>query len=204
VGHDAPMAPHPYPPRDEALAAELAAAIRTIPDYPKPGILFRDITTLFAHPVAFRRTIEALAAPFRADGAGTAGDPARPLIVAGMEARGFVLGGAVAFALGVGFVPVRKKGKLPYKTVRLTYSLEYGEDEMEIHEDAIRPGDRVLFVDDLIATGGTALGACALLSQLGGVLVGASFVVDLPDLGGADALRARGIPVQALLPFAGH
>jgi adenine phosphoribosyltransferase len=201
VGHDARMvlSSSSSPPPDAALRADLAAAIRTIPDYPKPGILFRDITTLLADATAFRRSIDALAAPFQADAVAE-----RPRFVAGMEARGFILGGALAYALGVGFVPVRKKGKLPYKTVKLSYQLEYGEDEMEIHEDAVGPGDRVLFVDDLIATGGTALGACALLTELGATLVGASFVIDLPDLGGADALRAKGIPVHALVPFAGH
>lgn len=204
----APPSPHPSRPSDvnvpaidEALAAALSATIRSIPDYPKPGILFRDITTLLADPVAFGRAVEALAAPFRVP---AQEPPATPLVVAGMEARGFILGGAVAHALGAGFVPVRKKGKLPYKTVRRRYELEYGHDEMEVHADAVLPGARVLFIDDLIATGGTARAACALLTEVGARVISASFVIDLPDLGGADALRADGVPVRALIPFSGH
>src|SRR6187455_3658815 len=156
-------------------------AIRHIPDYPKPGIMFHDITTLLGNPRAFRRAIDELVQPY----AGLKIDK-----VAGMEARGFILGGAVAHQLSAGFVPIRKKGKLPHATVRIAYSLEYGIDEMEIHTDAIGQGERVILVDDLIATGGTAEGAVKLLRQIGANVLAACFIIDLPDLGGADKLRA--------------
>jgi len=177
------------------LQFDLAASIRTIPDYPKPGILFRDITTLLGNPRAFRRTIDELVQPYA--GLNVAK-------VAGIEARGFILGGAVAHQLSSGFVPIRKKGKLPHATVSIAYSLEYGLDEMEMHEDAVAPGERVILVDDLIATGGTATAAVQLLQKLGAVVVAAVFVVDLPDLGGADRIRAMGVPVRTLVAFAGH
>lgn len=187
------------PPADEALAIRLAKSIRSIPDYPKPGILFRDITTLLGDAAAFRATIDALVAPF------AEGGPLGPIdAVAGMEARGFILGGAVAHRLGVGFVPVRKKGKLPYKTVKATYDLEYGQDEMEVHEDAVEAGEKVVLIDDLIATGGTAEGAIGLLRKVGAEVVSACFVVDLPDLGGAAKIRALGIATRALVSFSGH
>jgi adenine phosphoribosyltransferase len=173
----------------------LADSIRTIPDYPKPGILFRDITTLLGDARAFRRAVDELVQPF----AGR-----RVAKVAGVEARGFILGGAVAHQLSAGFVPVRKKGKLPSRTLRQTYALEYGDDEVEIHTDAILPGETVLLVDDLIATGGTAEAAVQLLRRAGGEVVGAAFVVDLPDLGGARRVEALGVPVQALVSFPGH
>jgi len=173
----------------------LAAAIRTIPDYPKPGIQFRDITTLLGDARAFRRAIDELVQPF----AGSKIDK-----VAGIEARGFILGGAVAHQLSAGFTPVRKKGKLPAATLRQTYALEYGEDEVEIHVDAIAPGETVLLVDDLIATGGTAEAAIALLRQAGANVVGAAFVIDLPDLGGAARIAGHGVPMHALVRFAGH
>jgi adenine phosphoribosyltransferase len=191
------------PPRDEALALRLAASIRTLPDYPKPGILFRDVTTLFGDAVAFRLAVDALVSTFagKADGASSL---RRPAMVAGMEARGFILGAPVALGLDAGFVPVRKKGKLPYKTVKVSYQLEYGTDEMELHEDAVTPGQRVLLVDDLLATGGTALGAISLLQKLGADVVGTAFLVDLPELGGAAKIRALGIPVVALTAFSGH
>lgn len=186
-------------PPDEALALQLSRAIRTIADYPKPGILFRDITTLLGDPAAFRATVDALVALH------VAGGTLGPVdAVAGMEARGFIFGGAVAHALGVGFIPVRKKGKLPYKTVRATYSLEYGQDEMEVHEDAVVAGQRVVLIDDLIATGGTAEGAISLLRSVGAVVVAACFVVDLPDLGGAARIRALDVPVRSLVAFSGH
>jgi adenine phosphoribosyltransferase len=169
--------------------------IRTIPDYPKPGILFRDITTLMGDARAFRRAIDELVQPW----AGTKIDK-----VAGIEARGFILGGAVAHQLSAGFVPIRKKGKLPHATVRIAYSLEYGVDEMEMHQDAVQPGERVILVDDLIATGGTATAAAQLLRQIGAEVVAACFVIDLPDLGGADKLRAMDVPVRTLVEFAGH
>jgi adenine phosphoribosyltransferase len=172
----------------------LRNSIRTIPDYPKPGILFRDITTLLADAKAFRRAVDELVQPF----AGLKLDK-----VAGIEARGFILGGAVAHQLSAGFVPLRKKGKLPHKTRAVEYALEYGTDAMEMHLDAISEGERVILVDDLIATGGTALAAVGLLGQAGAVLVAAAFVVDLPELGGADRLRAAGVKVSTLVSFEG-
>lgn len=173
----------------------LADSIRTIPDYPKKGILFRDITTLLGDARAFRRSVDELVHPF----AGAKIDK-----VAGIEARGFILGGAIAHQLSAGFVPIRKKGKLPHQTVRMAYALEYGTDEMEIHVDAIRRGEKVILVDDLIATGGTAEGAVKLLRQIGADVVAACFIIDLPDLGGADKLRAMGVPVRTLMAFGGH
>ncbi|MCW5697611.1 MAG: adenine phosphoribosyltransferase [Bauldia sp.] len=173
----------------------LKALIRTIPDYPKPGILFRDITTLMASPMGLRGAVDGLLLPFL-----TAGID----YVAGIEARGFILGGAVAHELGRGFVPIRKKGKLPWRTIGQEYSLEYGVDTIEIHADAIREGDRVLLIDDLIATGGTASAATQLIRRSGGTIVAASFVIDLPDLGGAERLRASGVEVHTLLSFEGH
>ena len=173
----------------------LSKAIRTIPDYPKKGILFRDITTLLGDAHAFRRAVDELVQPW----AGKKIDK-----VAGMEARGFILGGAVAHQLSAGFIPIRKKGKLPFKTVSTAYTLEYGVDEMEIHEDAVRPGERVLLVDDLIATGGTAEGAIRLLHKMGAEVVAACFVIDLPELGGAKKIEALGVPMQWLVSFEGH
>jgi adenine phosphoribosyltransferase len=177
------------------LKDELIAAIRNIPDYPKPGIMFRDITTLLGNPRAFRRSVDELVHPF----AGTKIDK-----VAGMEARGFILGGAVAHQLSAGFVPIRKKGKLPHDTVRIAYSLEYGVDEMEMHRDAIQPGEKVVLVDDLIATGGTAEGAVKLLKQMGADIIAACFIIDLPELGGRKKLEALGVNVRTLVEFAGH
>ncbi|WP_264044926.1 adenine phosphoribosyltransferase [Methylobacterium flocculans] len=173
----------------------LKDSIRSIPDYPKPGIVFRDITTLLSDPRAFRRAVDALVHPF----AGGRIDQ-----VAGIEARGFILGGAVAHQLSSGFVPIRKKGKLPHKTVSIAYALEYGTDEMEIHVDAIKPGDRVLLVDDLIATGGTACAAVNLLRRIGAEVVAACFVIDLPEIGGAQKLRDLDVPVRTLMEFDGH
>lgn len=169
--------------------------IRTIPDYPKPGIQFRDITTLLANPAAFREAIDQLVAPYQ---------DARIDHVVGIEARGFILGGALADRLHAGFVPVRKKGKLPHETLRVAYALEYGTDEIEIHRDAIARDERVLLVDDLIATGGTALAAVQLLETLRATIVAAAFVIDLPELGGSEKLRARGIATHTLLSFDGH
>jgi adenine phosphoribosyltransferase len=177
---------------NESQRAFLRESIRTIADYPKPGIQFRDITTLLRDRRAFEITIEALVAPWR-------GQPIDK--VAGIEARGFILGGAVAYALKAGFVPIRKRGKLPHETVRVAYSLEYGVDEMEMHKDAIRDGEKVLLLDDLIATGGTATAAAQLLNAAGARVLAACFVIDLPGLGGAARLRAAGIEVQALLEF---
>ena len=174
---------------------DLRAAIRTIPDYPKPGVMFRDITTLLGDARAFRRTVDELVQPW----AGMKIDK-----VAGIEARGFILGGAVAHQVSAGFVPIRKKGKLPHKRVSVTYMLEYGEDEIEIHADALVAGERVVLVDDLIATGGTAEAAVKLLRQLGAEVLAACFVVDLPELGGAERLRTMDVPVRTLIAFEGH
>jgi adenine phosphoribosyltransferase len=157
--------------------------------------MFRDITTLLGNARAFRRAVDELVQPY----AGMKIDK-----VAGMEARGFILGGAVAHQLSAGFVPIRKKGKLPHETVRIAYSLEYGLDEMEVHKDAVTAGEKVILVDDLIATGGTAEGAVKLLKQLGADVVAACFVIDLPDLGGAQKIRDLGVPVRSLIAFPGH
>lgn len=172
----------------------LKASLRTIPDYPRPGVMFRDVTTLMGNPQAFRRAIDELVFPY----AGGKADK-----IAGVEARGFILGGAMAHQLSAGFVPIRKKGKLPYETVRIAYSLEYGIDEMEMHRDAIEPGERVILVDDLIATGGTAVAAVNLLRQMGAEIVAACFIVDLPDLGGRKKLEELGVNVRTLLEFEG-
>jgi adenine phosphoribosyltransferase len=174
---------------------DLKSTIRNIPDYPKPGIMFRDITTLLGNARAFRRAVDELVQPW----AGRKIDK-----VAGIEARGFILGGAVAHQVSAGFIPIRKKGKLPHTTVRIAYSLEYGVDEMEIHEDAVTKGERVIIVDDLIATGGTAEGAVKLLRQMGAEILAACFIVDLPDLGGAEKLRKLNVPVRTLMAFDGH
>lgn len=176
-------------------AMNLADSIRTIPDHPRPGILFRDITTLLGDARAFRRAVDELVQPF----AGL-----KIAKIAGIEARGFILGGAVAHQLSAGFVPVRKKGKLPHETVGMPYQLEYGTDEIEIHKDAVMRGERVLLVDDLVATGGTAEAAVKLLSLLGAEVVAACFIIDLPELGGADKIRRLGVPVRTLVSFGGH
>lgn len=173
----------------------LRDAIRTIPDYPKPGIQFRDITTLLGDARAFRTAVDQLVQPW----AGQRIDK-----VAGIEARGFILGGAMAHQLSSGFIPVRKKGKLPHETVRIAYSLEYGVDEMEVHRDAVQPGERVILVDDLIATGGTATAAIGLLRAIGAEVLAACFVIDLPELGGAAKIAALGVPVRTLVAFEGH
>jgi len=177
---------------NEAQLDFLRQSIRTIADYPKPGIQFRDITTLLRDARAFALTVDALIEPWRDQKVDK---------VAGIEARGFILGGAVAHGLKCGFVPIRKRGKLPHETVRVAYSLEYGVDEMEMHTDAIRAGERVLLIDDLIATGGTATGAASLLQSAGAEVCAACFVIDLPGLGGAARLRTAGISVQSLLTF---
>ena len=174
---------------------DLRDAIRTIPDYPKPGVMFRDITTLLGDPRALRVAIDRLVEPYVGAGIDK---------VAGIEARGFVLGGAVAHQLAVGFAPVRKKGKLPWRTLRQEYQLEYGVDSVEMHEDALTVGEKVLLIDDLIATGGTALAAVKLIEGLGAHVVGASFVIDLPELGGRQKLRDLGLRTEALCAFDGH
>ena len=180
---------------NSTLEETLRDAIRTIPDYPKPGILFRDITTLLGNARAFRRAVDELVHPY----AGAKVDQ-----VAGIEARGFILGGAIAHQISAGFVPIRKKGKLPHETVRVAYSLEYGVDEIEMHKDAVKPGQKVILVDDLIATGGTAEGAVKLLRQMGADIVAACFIVDLPDLGGRAKLEALGVDVRTLVAYEGH
>src|ERR1700754_1209682 len=174
---------------------DLKDSVRTIPDYPKKGILFRDITTLLANARAFRRAVDQLVHPW----AGSKIDK-----VAGIEARGFILGGAMAHQVSAGFIPIRKKGKLPHKRVSIAYSLEYGLDEMEMHEDAVTRGEKVILVDDLVATGGTAEGAVKLLKQQGADVLAACFIIDLPELGGADKIRKLGVPGRTLISFEGH
>jgi adenine phosphoribosyltransferase len=179
----------------EVSLSDLKGLIRTIPDYPKPGIMFRDVTTLLGDAQGFKAAIAQMAEPFRT----------QPVdAVVGIEARGFILGGAIADRLGCGFVPIRKKGKLPWKTIGQEYTLEYGVDVIEMHEDAIRKGERILIVDDLIATGGTAEAASKLVTRSGGVIVGATFIIDLPDLGGVKLLKSHGIACHALVSFEGH
>jgi adenine phosphoribosyltransferase len=174
---------------------DLASLVRAIPDFPRKGIVFRDVTTLFGHPDGLRRTVDALATPYEGKGFD---------LVAGIDARGFIPGGALALRLGTGFVPIRKRGKLPAEVFREEYALEYGSDEMEIHVDAVPAGARVLLVDDLIATGGTALAGVRLIERAGGTVPAAAFAIDLPDLGGADRLRRTGVDVHAVMAFPGH
>lgn len=174
---------------------DLKSYIRTVPDFPADGIMFRDITTLYGNPAALKHAVDLLFGHFRND---------RVQMVAGIEARGFVIGGALACRLGAGFVPIRKKGKLPHQTVEESYTLEYGEATLEMHLDAFGAGDRVLLVDDLIATGGTADAAVSLIDHLGGDVVGAGFIVDLPELGGAAKLRGRCEKVVSLVSFDGE
>ncbi|PRX38285.1 adenine phosphoribosyltransferase [Meinhardsimonia xiamenensis] len=169
--------------------------IRTIVDFPHEGIMFRDVTTLFADPRGFRMAVDQMLHPY----AGSRIDK-----VVGLEARGFIIGGAIAHQLSTGFVPIRKKGKLPGPTISEEYQLEYGEAVMEIHDDAIAPGEKVLLVDDLLATGGTAEAGIKLVERLGGEIVGCAFIVDLPDLGGRRRLEAMGMDVHALCAFSGH
>ncbi len=168
--------------------------IRTIVDFPKEGIIFRDVTTLFQDARGFRMAVDQLLTPY-------AGEPIDKVV--GLEARGFILGGAIAHQLTVGFVPIRKKGKLPGAVLSEAYQLEYGEAVMEIHDDAIKPGERVLIVDDLLATGGTAKAAIHLCERLGADVVGCAFVIDLPDLGGRKLLEDSGMDVYALTSFEG-
>ena len=169
--------------------------IRNIVDFPIEGIVFRDVTTLFSDPRGFRMAVDQMLHPY----AGIQIDK-----VVGLEARGFILGGAIAHQLSKGFVPIRKKGKLPGKTLSEEYKLEYGEAIVEIHHDAIEPGEKVLVVDDLLATGGTAEAGIKLIERLGGEIISTSFIVDLPDLGGRDKLEALGMEVNALCTYAGH
>ena len=172
----------------------IKSRIRTVPHYPKQGVMFRDITTLLKDPVGFRITINELVNHYTA---------VKIDRVAGIEARGFIIGAALAYQLGVGFVPIRKKGKLPAETVGHDYDLEYGTDRIEMHVDAVSQGERVLLVDDLIATGGTAEAACKLIASMGGTVVECCFVIDLPDLGGRQRLEKHGHVVFSLCEFEG-
>mgnify|MGYP002781346703 FL=1 len=173
---------------------DLRDLVRTIPDFPKPGIQFRDITTLLLDPWGFGETVSRLGATVEQE----------PDLIAAIEARGFAIGAALAVELGCGLLLIRKDGKLPGETIAEDYALEYGSDRLAMHVGAFTPGARVLLVDDLLATGGTALAAARLVRRVGGVVTGARFVIDLPDLGGAEALRREGIEVEALMAFSGH
>ena len=173
----------------------LESIIRTVPDFPEAGVMYRDITTLLARPEALAESVRQLADPWRDTGISA---------VAGIDARGFIFGTAVAVELGVGFVPIRKAGKLPFKTYEQDYALEYGTDTLQIHADAVAAGDKVLLIDDLIATGGTAAAAIALLKRTGCEIVGATFLIDLPDLGGRQKIENSGVACSALIDFPGH
>jgi adenine phosphoribosyltransferase len=168
--------------------------IRTIPNFPHEGIMFRDVTTLFTDPRGFRIAIDQLLHPY-------AGQPIDKVV--GLEARGFILGGAIAHQLSLGFVPIRKKGKLPGKTIEQDYTLEYGTATMEVHDDSFKPGEKVLLVDDLLATGGTAEAGIKLIERMGAEVIGCAFVIDLPDIGGRAKLEAMGMEVHALCQFEG-
>ena len=171
--------------------------IRTVPDWPAPGVQFRDITPLLQNAKVFRVLIDAFVHRYM--------DPAkRPDVVAGLDARGFILGSVVAYVLNVGFVPIRKKGKLPFTTVEETYELEYGSATVELHTDAVKAGDRVLLIDDLIATGGTMMAGKKLLEKLGAHVMEGAAIVDLPELGGSAKLQAAGLPLFTLIDFDGH
>lgn len=181
----------------QTVSQYLKNHIRTVPDWPAPGVQFRDITPLLQNPKVFRVLIDAFVHRYM--------DPAlRPDVVAGLDARGFILGAVIAYELNVGFVPVRKKGKLPFTTVQETYELEYGSATVELHTDAVKPGDRVLLIDDLIATGGTMMAGKKLLEKLGAVVTEGAAIVDLPELGGSQKLIAAGLPLFTLLDFSGH
>ena len=173
---------------------DLKAAIRTVPDFPKPGVQYRDVTTLLSNSQALAEAVRQLAEPYR---------DVKIDAVAGIDARGFIFGTAVAIELGIGFIPVRKAGKLPFATLEQNYELEYGTDTLQIHADAAGEGDRILLVDDLIATGGTSAAAISLLHRTGCTVTGAAFLIDLPDLGGADVIRKMGVPLLALVSFDG-
>ena len=171
--------------------------IRTVNDWPAPGVAFRDITPLLSQPQVFRVLIDAFVHRYMAASM-------RPDVVAGLDARGFIIGSVLAYELGVGFVPIRKKGKLPFTTISQTYELEYGSATVELHTDAIEAGQRVLLVDDLITTGGTMMAGKQLIEKLGGILVEGAAIVDLPELGGSAQLRRAGLPLFTLVDFEGH
>ena len=186
-----------YPMHDLHVNAYLRQHMRTVPDWPAPGVQFRDITPLLQNPRVFRVLIDAFVHRYM--------DPAvRPDVVAGLDARGFILGAVVAYELNVGFVPIRKKGKLPFTTVEETYELEYGSATVELHTDAVHPGDWVLLIDDLIATGGTMMAGKRLLEKLGATVTEGAAIVDLPELGGSQRLRDSGLQVFTLVDFEGH
>ena len=176
-------------------SAFIRERIRTVPDWPQPGVMFRDITPLLANPRVFRVLIDQFVHRYF---------DLRPDAIAGLDARGFIIGSVLAYELGVGFVPIRKKGKLPFTTVQETYELEYGSATVEMHTDAVKHGDRVLLIDDLIATGGTMMAGMRLLQRLGAQVIEGAAIVDLPELGGSDRLRAAGLQVHTLVSFEGH
>jgi adenine phosphoribosyltransferase len=178
-----------------AVAEYLKQNIRTVPDWPAPGVQFRDITPLLQDPKVFRVLIDAFVHRYMDQ---------RPDVVAGLDARGFILGAVVAYELNLGFIPIRKKGKLPFTTVEETYELEYGSATVELHTDAVKPGQRVLLIDDLIATGGTMMAGKKLLEKLGATVVEGCAIVDLPELGGSDRLRKGGLAVHTFVAFEGH
>ena len=178
-------------------SAFLKSHIRTVPDWPAPGVQFRDITPLLQDPLVFRVLVDAFVHRYMAP-------ERKPTVVAGLDARGFIIGSAVAYCLGVGFVPIRKKGKLPFTTVEETYELEYGSATVELHTDAVQPGDRVLLIDDLIATGGTMMAGRKLLEKLGATVTEGAAIVDLPELGGSQRLQSSGLPLFTLVDFEGH
>ena len=175
----------------------LRSHIRTVPDWPAPGVQFRDITPLLQDAKVFRVLIDAFVHRYM-------DHDRRPDVVAGLDARGFILGAVVAYELNVGFIPIRKKGKLPFTTVEETYELEYGSATVELHTDAVRAGHKVLLVDDLIATGGTMMAGKKLLEKLGAIVMEGAAIVDLPELGGSDRLRQSGLPLFTLIDFSGH
>ncbi|KAF1045904.1 adenine phosphoribosyltransferase [Xylophilus sp.] len=179
---------------DTTVAATIRSHIRTVPDWPAPGVQFRDITPLLQDPAVFRVLIGGFVERYR-------GAARRPTVVAGLDARGFIIGAVVAYELGLGFVPIRKKGRLPFTTVEETYELEYGSATVELHSDAVRPGDRVLLIDDLIATGGTMMAGRRLLEKLGAEVIEGAAIVDLPELGGSDKLRESGLDLFTLVHY---
>ncbi|ASM76967.1 Adenine phosphoribosyltransferase [Vitreoscilla filiformis] len=179
----------------QTAADYIRSHIRTVPDWPQPGVQFRDITPLLQDPRVFRVLIDQFVHRYF---------DTRPDVVAGLDARGFILGSVLAYELNVGFVPIRKKGKLPFTTVEETYELEYGSATVELHTDAVKPGDRVILIDDLIATGGTMMAGKRLLEKLGATVIEGASIVDLPELGGSDKLREAGLPLFTLVDFAGH
>lgn len=180
-----------------SVSEYLRRHIRTVPDWPSPGVQFRDITPLLQDPKVFRVLVDTFVHRYM-------DKDKRPDVVAGLDARGFIIGAVIAYELGLGFVPIRKKGKLPFKTVEETYELEYGSATVELHADAVKPGDRVLLIDDLIATGGTMMAGKKLLERLGATVTEGAAIVDLPELGGSQRLRDAGLKVFHLVDFEGH